>query len=77
MNRDALAVLRFPEAVDWDGNPVSVCVAIAAKGDGHVELLSALAEILLDPDQARALREATEIDEVLRLLKPVGEEQQS
>ncbi|MFI5838727.1 PTS sugar transporter subunit IIA [Catenuloplanes sp. NPDC051500] len=76
VNRDALAVLRFPKGVDWDGNPVSVCVAIAAKGDGHVELLSALAEILLDPDQAAALREATEVDEVLRLLQPVGAEQE-
>jgi mannitol PTS system EIIA component len=74
VRRDALAVLRFPDGVDWDGAPVTVCVAIAARGDGHVELLAALAQILLEPDQARALREATEIDDVLRLLAPVREE---
>ncbi|MDG4766038.1 PTS sugar transporter subunit IIA [Solwaraspora sp. WMMD406] len=74
VRRDALAVLRFSEAVDWDGFPVTVCVAIAARGDGHVELLAALAQILLDPDSARALREATDIDDVLRLLAPVREE---
>ncbi|MFY1631782.1 PTS sugar transporter subunit IIA [Solwaraspora sp. WMMB335] len=74
VRRDALAVLRFPDGVDWDGMPVTVCVAIAARGDGHVELLAALAQILLDPDQARALREAGEIDDVLRLLAPVREE---
>jgi PTS system mannitol-specific IIA component len=72
--RDALAVLRFPDGVDWGGQPVYVCVAIAAQGDGHIALLSQLAEILLDPDRARALREATEIDEVLRLLEPVRED---
>jgi PTS system mannitol-specific IIA component len=69
VRRDALAVLRFPETVDWDGNPVTVCVAIAAQGDGHVDLLAELAEILLDEDRAKALREATDPDEVMSLLK--------
>src|SRR3954471_21063720 len=36
VRRDALAVLRFPDTVDWGGFPVTVCVAIAARGDGHV-----------------------------------------
>jgi PTS system mannitol-specific IIA component len=71
--RDALAVLRFPDGVDWDGERVTVCVAIAAKGDGHVALLAALAEILMDPDQAAALRDATEPDQVLQLLAPMRE----
>jgi len=74
VRRDALAVLRFPEGVDWGGFPVTVCVAIAAKGDGHVGLLAALAEILMDPDQAQTLRDATDPDEVLRLLKPLSSE---
>lgn len=68
--RDALAVLRFPDGVDWGGQPVTVCVAIAAQGDGHVELLAQLAEILSDPAKATALRAATEVTEVLRLLTP-------
>ncbi|MDI6103484.1 PTS sugar transporter subunit IIA [Actinoplanes sp. NEAU-A12] len=74
VKRDALAVLRFPEGVDWDGEPVTVCVAIAARGDGHVELLAALAEVLLDEDQARELREATEPETVIRLLGSIQEE---
>ena len=74
VRRDALAVLRFPAGVDWGGEPVSVCVAIAARGDGHVDLLAQLAEILLDPDQARALREATDADAVLTLLGAVRED---
>ncbi|HZE37964.1 MAG TPA: PTS sugar transporter subunit IIA [Stackebrandtia sp.] len=68
---DALAVLRFPSGVDWGGEEVSVCVAIAAAGDGHVALLAQLAEILLDPDAARALREATDTDTMLQLLAPI------
>ena len=69
---DALAVLRFPDGVDWGGQSVTVCVAIAAIGDGHVEILAELAQILLDPDRARALREATRVDDVVHLLTPVG-----
>lgn len=77
VHRDALAVLRFPDTVDWAGQPVTVCVAIAAQGDGHVELLASLAEILLDSDQARALREATYPDDVLALLMPTREDSNS
>jgi mannitol PTS system EIIA component len=74
--RDALAVLRFPAGVDWGGHPVSVCVAIAASGDGHVELLAELAQVLLDPERAQALRDATDPDEVRRLLTPAGQDDQ-
>ncbi|MEV6306895.1 PTS sugar transporter subunit IIA [Actinoplanes sp. NPDC051861] len=77
VKRDALAVLRFPEGVDWGGEQVTVCVAIAAAGDGHVELLAALAEILLDEDQARELREATDPDKVIQLLGSIQEEKDS
>ncbi len=74
VHRDALAFLRFPDGVDWDGEPVQVCVGIAARGNGHVALLSELAAILLDPDRARALREANTVDDVIRLLQPATEE---
>jgi PTS system mannitol-specific IIA component len=65
---DAIVVLRFPDGVDWDGNPVSVAVGIAAKGNGHIALLSQLATVLLDPEKATALRSATTPDAVYELL---------
>ncbi len=74
VRRDALAVLRFPDGVDWAGQQVNVCVAIAARGNGHVALLAELAELLLDPVKAQALREATDPDEVLALMTPAREE---
>jgi PTS system mannitol-specific IIA component len=70
VRRDALAVLRFPRGVDWAGHRVIVCVAIAARGDGHVELLTVLAEILLDPYRAEALRSAEKPEDILRLFCP-------
>jgi PTS system mannitol-specific IIA component len=72
VRRDALAVLRFPDGVDWGGEQVIVCVAIAAVGDGHVEILGELAQILLEPGRAEELREANQPADVLRLLSPVG-----
>ncbi|WP_433469346.1 PTS sugar transporter subunit IIA [Spirillospora sp. CA-128828] len=70
IHRDALAVVRFPDGADWGGDTVTVCIAIAARGDGHIEILAELAQVLMDPDRARALREATEPEQVLALLSP-------
>jgi PTS system mannitol-specific IIA component/phosphocarrier protein FPr len=72
VRRTALGFLQFPEGVDWDGEPVYLCIPIAASGDEHVGVLSALAEALLDGDSAARLREATDIETVLALLNPSG-----
>lgn len=72
VRHDALAVLRFPDGVDWAGERVQVCVAIAAVGDGHVHLLAELAQVLLDPQRASTLRDATRAEDVLDLLAPTG-----
>jgi PTS system mannitol-specific IIA component len=74
VHHDAVSFVRFPDGVEWNGEQVVLCIGIAARGDGHVRLLSELAQILLDPEQARALRETNDIDEVVRLLQPAGEE---
>ena len=74
VRRDALCFLRFPDGVDWDGSLVTVCIGIAAKGDGHVEILSELAQILLDPDRAEALRGAVTAETVLTMLTPAPDD---
>ena len=68
--RDAIVVLRFPEGVDWGGERVDVAVGIAAEGRGHIGILSQLAQALLEPAVAEALRDATSIDQVRTLLAP-------
>ena len=67
---DALSMVRFPDGVDWDGNDVRVAFGIAARGNGHIALLSQLATVLMDPDKAESLRNATTVDEVYALLTP-------
>jgi PTS system mannitol-specific IIA component len=76
VKEDAIVVLRFPDGVDWDGNDVSVAVGIAARGNGHIALLSQLATILLDPDKAAALRGATTKEQVYELLAAEDEDEQ-
>ena len=79
VRRTALGFLQFPAGVDWDGETVYLCIPIAASGDEHVDVLSALAEILVDGDGAAALREATDADDVLSRLnraRPAAQEGQ-
>jgi PTS system mannitol-specific IIA component len=68
--RDALAVVQFPQGVDWHGDQAELCIGIAAVGDGHIGILSQLAELLMDEDRAVALRTATTAEEVVALLTP-------
>lgn len=75
VKNDALVLLRFPDGVDWDGNEVKIAIGIAAKGNGHIALLSQLASILLDPEKAAALRDASTKDEVYDLLASEDEEE--
>lgn len=70
VRRTALGFLQYPDGVDWDGETVYLCIPIAASGDEHVGVLSALAEILVDGDNAAALRESTDVDDVLARLNP-------
>ncbi|HVV24640.1 MAG TPA: PTS sugar transporter subunit IIA [Pseudonocardiaceae bacterium] len=72
--RTSIAVLQFPDGVDWDGNRVRLAIPIAADGNQHVTLLSSLATILLTPGRAEELRTATDVDVVLRLLHSTDEE---
>ena len=73
VRRTTLGVLQFPAGVDWNGQRVTLCVAIAAKGDEHVAVLSALAQILMEPDKAAVLRTSSTVDEVYQMLAAIGE----
>ena len=68
VKKDALSLIRFPNGVDWDGNDVRLAFGIAAKGGGHIALLAQLATVLLDPEKAEALRNATTVEQVYELL---------
>lgn len=74
IRRTALSFAQFPAGVDWGEDRVFVCIGIAATDDAHLEILASLANILIEPDQASQLREASDPDVVLRVLAPALEE---
>ena len=69
VRRTALAVLQFPDGVDWGGEDVRLCVGIAARGDEQVAVLSGLARVLMDPDKAAALRTAPDAATIVAILR--------
>jgi mannitol/fructose-specific phosphotransferase system IIA component len=78
VNRTALGFLQFPDGVEWgddgDGQIVKVCIPIAAAGGEHMALLSALANVLIVPEKAEALRSASSADEVLEILASAADD---
>lgn len=74
IKRAALAVLQFPDGVDWNGKEAKICIAIASKSDEHLGLLQSLAMVLSDKAKAARLRETDRVDEVLQLLAAEDEE---
>lgn len=75
VRRPAIAVLQFPDGVEWDGEQVHVAIAVASASDEHVRVLAALATVITDPDRAQQLRTATDPEVVMELLKPSQEEE--
>lgn len=63
-----VAFLQFPDGVEWDGQTVRACLAIAAAHDEHMGVMQHLARVLLDPDAAARLREGDDVEEILALL---------
>jgi mannitol/fructose-specific phosphotransferase system IIA component len=68
VNFDQLVFLRLRGEITWVNEPVSVCVGIASAGDGHVEILGNLADILMDDDAAHILRTSTNPEEIRDLI---------
>ena len=71
--RNALVLLRFADPIDWNGNDVYVVIGLAARGRGHIGLLSRLAGLLLEPERAKALREATSTAEIYQVFSLADE----
>jgi mannitol/fructose-specific phosphotransferase system IIA component len=68
--RPAIAVLQFPDGVDWDGPQVQVAIAVASASDEHIRILAQVAGVISDPGQAEQLRGASDPAAVLALLAP-------
>ncbi|MCB6611331.1 fructose-specific PTS transporter subunit EIIC [[Clostridium] symbiosum] len=74
VNEPGLAAMVVPEGVDYDsfdGSPVNLLFMIAApdgEADAHLEALSKLSMVLMDPDFKNSLVKAKTADEFLKLI---------
>ncbi len=62
-----IAVMTFPEGTDWGGNTVKIVIGIAGVGEEHLQILSVIADKMLDADAAEKLA-AADVDTVYTLL---------
>jgi len=68
--RTAVALVRYDEPVDWDGQPVRVVVGIAGAGDEHLEVLGRIALVFSDDDRVASVLEARDARAVLAAFEP-------
>jgi PTS system mannitol-specific IIA component len=64
----ALAIIRYDEPIDWDGNPVRFVVGIAGKGDDHLGILSGIAIAFSDDATVEKLQAASTAQEIADLI---------
>lgn len=62
-----IAVMIFPEGIDWAGNVVNVVIGIAGVGEEHIQILSVIAEKMLDETAAERLVKG-DVDTVYEIL---------
>lgn len=61
-----IAVIQIPQSVDWDGEPVTIAIAIAAMGDEHMDILQQV--VVLYEDEA-ALKTLSTTNDKAEFLK--------
>ena len=65
---DQLVFIRLAKPIEWADDEVTCVLGIASQGDGHVELLGNLAEMIQDEDQLAILQNSDDPEEIAQLL---------
>ena len=69
IHETAIAVVQLPAGVEWaPGDTARLVVAIAARSDEHLELLSNLTDVLGDADEAERLATTTNVADIIARL---------
>jgi PTS system mannitol-specific IIA component len=70
----AVSLVRYENPIDWGGQDVRIVVGIAGINDEHLDILSKIAIIFSDEDEAQKMLDATTVDELYQLLENVNAE---
>lgn len=61
----ALAIIRYDQPIDWDGNEVRFVIGIAGKDGTHMDSLAMIALIFSETETVQELLEAKSIEDVV------------
>ena len=70
----ALAVIRYPEAIAWDGDEVRFVIGIAGRENEHLEILGRIAVLFSDDDEVAALLAAGSATELYDRISAVNDD---
>ena len=70
----ALAVIRYPEAIEWDGDEVRFVIGIAGRENEHLEILGRIAVLFSEDDEVQALLAAPTAEELYARISAVNED---
>ena len=66
-----LVVLQYPEGVEWAGGETAhLVIGLAATGEDHINILSELAEVLMDEELCERLWKTSDPEEIHAALVP-------
>lgn len=68
VNDTGLAVMIYPDGVEWNGSKARIVIGIAAKGDDHMEILSNIALKLCEMDTVNDLVACNNVDHIWDVL---------
>ncbi len=60
----ALAIVRYAQPIDWDGNEVRFVIGIAGRDDTHMDALASIAMIFSNMDAVNSLLEASSVEQI-------------
>lgn len=76
IHKTAVAVLQIPQGIDWeDGERAHLIVAIAASDAEHLTVLKKLSHVVGDEDVAAQLAQTTQVDDIVRALSALNDEE--
>lgn len=62
VRKTGLAVMTYPDGIDWNGEKVRLVIAIASKGEEHLEILNRVAAMAPDQESADRLTDDADLN---------------
>ena len=69
VKNSGIAVLQYPEGVDFGDEKAHLVIGIAGVGDSHLEILAKVCEALEDEEVLERLSKSASVDEIYEILK--------